>query len=47
MAVTSSVVEDTVKGDVVAVALREPETTVAETLPDREAKFGVIIRLLG
>lgn len=47
MAVTSSAVEDTVKDHAVAVALREPDTTVAEALPDREAKFAVIIRLLG
>jgi hypothetical protein len=44
MAVTSSVVEDT--EDAVPVAFRKPETTVAETLPDTEARFDDI-RSLG
>jgi hypothetical protein len=42
MAVTPSVVEDAV-----VVALRPPEMTVGEILPDREARFDAIIGLLG
>lgn len=47
MAVTPSVVEDAVEDNAVAVALRKPEMTVAEILPDREARFDAIIGLLG